>query len=72
LKSGDLVAMVTDSVPVTAAITTKVLVVDITIVKLLMFKLVGLTLSVLQASIAAALESVKDVEDVHPTLMDVT
>jgi len=64
--------MVTDSAHATAAITTKVLRVDTTTVKLLVFKVVGHTPSVLELPILAALESVKDVTDVPHMSMDVT
>ena len=59
------------SVPVTVVITIKVLVEVTTTPRQLVFKVVGPTLFVLVESIAAALESVLDVEDVQLTSMDV-
>jgi len=71
LRCGDLVAMVTDSAHVTVVTTIRVLRVDTTTLRQLVFKAVGLILFVLVVFIVAALESVKDVEDAHLTSTDV-
>jgi len=71
LRFGEQEETDTEHVPVTVVTTTRVLVVVIIIVRPLVFRQVGLILSVLLASIAAVQENVQDVMDAPVTLMDV-
>jgi hypothetical protein len=64
LRFGEQEETDTEHVPVTVVTTTRVLVVVIIIVRPLVFRQVGLILSVLLASIAAVQENVQDVMDV--------